>query len=57
MQEYDQLKELIAVAEEDIIKAEAGNRAAGTRVRRAMQDIKQIAQTVRVKILESRTEG
>jgi hypothetical protein len=55
MQEYEQLKVLVASAEEDIIKAQGGNKAAGTRVRKIMQDIKQSAQVVRVKILESRT--
>ena len=54
MQEYDHLKELVTQAEEDIIKAEGGNRAAGTRVRKAMQEIKQAAQNVRTKILEQR---
>ena len=55
MQEYEQLKVLVGSAEEDIVKAQGGNKAAGTRVRKIMQDIKQAAQVVRVKILESRT--
>ena len=55
MQEYETLKELVASAEEDIIKAEGGNKAAGTRVRKSMQDIKQAAQQVRIKILEKRS--
>ncbi|HPY77919.1 MAG TPA: hypothetical protein PLQ45_08765 [Anaerohalosphaeraceae bacterium] len=55
MQEYEKLKELVAAAEEDIIKAQGGNKAAGTRVRKSMQDIKQAAQEVRIKILEQRT--
>ena len=55
MLEYDRLKDLVAEVEEDIIKAEAGNKAAGTRVRKAMQDIKGVAQEVRIKILESRS--
>ncbi|MCK4627487.1 MAG: hypothetical protein KAT56_00715 [Sedimentisphaerales bacterium] len=56
MQEYDQLKDMVAAIEDDLTKAEGGNRAAGTRVRKAMQEIKQTAQTVRIKILESRSE-
>lgn len=56
MQEYEQLKEAVADISEDIIKAQGGNKAAGTRVRKAMQEIKQIAQGVRVKILETRSE-
>lgn len=57
MQEYDTLKRLIAEAEEDIQKAEGGNKAAGTRVRKTMQDIKNAAQDVRKKVLELRDEG
>lgn len=55
MLEYDQLKDLVAAVEDDIIKAEAGNKAAGTRVRKSMQDIKGVAQEVRIKILEARS--
>ena len=55
MQEYEKLKELVAAAEEDTIKAEGGNKAAGTRVRKSMQEIKQAAQEVRIKVLEQRT--
>ena len=54
MLEYDRLKELVAAAEDDVIKAEGGNKAAGTRVRKSMQEIKQSAQDVRTKILEQR---
>ena len=58
MQEYEDLKRLVEEAESDIKKAEGGNKAAGTRVRKQMQQIKQAAQTVRSKILEIRsTEG
>ena len=56
MQEYEQLKQMVAAAEEDIVKAQGGNKAAGTRVRKAMQEIKQAAQQVRIKILEGRTD-
>jgi hypothetical protein len=55
MQEYEQLKTLVAEIENDIAKAQGGNKAAGTRVRKQMQTIKQAAQTVRNKILEIRT--
>jgi hypothetical protein len=57
MEEFEQLKRLVAVAEEDLAKAEGGNKAAGTRVRKHMQDIKSAAQAVRVKILEMRDEA
>jgi len=57
VQEYETLKRLIAEAEDDIQKAEGGNKAAGTRVRKTMQDIKNAAQDVRKQILELRDDG
>jgi hypothetical protein len=54
MQEYETLKKLVVEAEEDVNKAEGGNKAAGTRVRKKMQEIKSAAQEVRKKILEGR---
>lgn len=55
MQEYEDLKRLVDEADADIRKAEGGNKAAGTRVRKQMQQIKQAAQTVRNKVLEIRS--
>jgi len=55
MQEYEDLKVLVAEIEADINKAEGGNKAAGTRVRKQMQKIKQSAQSVRSRILEVRS--
>ncbi len=54
MEEYNKLKQLVAEAEEDVLKALGGNKAAGTRVRKLMQDIKNTAQEVRKKVLEMR---
>jgi hypothetical protein len=54
MQEYEKLKTLVAEIEADMNKALGGNKAAGTRVRKQMQEIKQAAQLVRNKILEIR---
>lgn len=54
MQEYDTLKRLVTEAEDDVNKAIGGNKAAGTRVRKKMQEIKSAAQDVRKKILEGR---
>ncbi len=51
---YEQLKSMVAAVEDDVKKAAGGNRAAGTRVRKAMQDIKNVAQDLRVKVLEQR---
>jgi hypothetical protein len=54
MTEYEQLKRLVTEAEDDVNKAMGGNKAAGTRVRKKMQEIKSAAQEVRKKILEGR---
>jgi len=54
MQEYETLKRLVAEAEPDVQKAAGGNKAAGTRVRKKMQEIKAAAQDVRKRILEGR---
>jgi hypothetical protein len=55
MQEYEDLKMLIGEIEADVSKAEGGNKAAGTRVRKQMQKVKQAAQSVRNRILEIRS--
>jgi hypothetical protein len=57
MQEYENLKKLVEEAGEDIAKAEGGNKAASTRARKKMQEIKAAAQQVRIKILEGREEA
>jgi len=54
MPEYETLKRLVTEAEDDVAKAVGGNKAAGTRVRKKMQEIKSAAQDVRKKILEGR---
>jgi hypothetical protein len=54
LQEYEALKKLVEEAADDVSKAAGGNKAAGTRVRKKMQEIKAAAQEVRKKILEGR---
>ena len=54
MEEYQKLKQLINDVDDDVNKAIGGNKAAGTRVRKAMQDIKNMAQEVRKKVLDLR---
>jgi hypothetical protein len=56
VEEYERLKRLLEEIEEDIKKAVGGNKAAGTRVRKAMQDLKNGAQEVRKKVLELRSD-
>lgn len=56
-EEYQRLKDLVEDAADDVNKATGGNKAAGTRVRKKMQEIKDAAQTVRKKILEVRADA
>lgn len=54
MEAYDRLKQLVADCEEDVRKGAGGNKAAQTRARKAMQDIKSVAQDIRAGMLEAR---
>lgn len=54
MQSYETLKNLIEATADDVAKCAGGNKAAGTRVRKAMQDIKNAAQDVRKEVLTMR---
>ncbi len=54
MEAFEKLKTLIHSAEDDVAKARGGNKAAGTRVRKTMQEIKDAAQEVRKAVLEMR---
>ena len=56
MEAYDRLVKLVASAADDVDKAKGGNKAAGTRVRKIMQEVKQAAQDLRVGVLEFRGE-
>jgi len=57
MEQYEQLRQLVESVADDVKKATGGNKAAGTRVRKAMQDVKSAAQDVRKGILEIRSSG
>ena len=54
MDAYTQLRDMIAEAEDDVKKADGGNKAAGTRVRKKMQEVKNAAQDVRKLVLETK---
>ncbi len=56
MEQYEQLKRLVEDVSDDVAKAVGGNKAAGTRVRKTMQEIKNTAQEVRKQILDVRTK-
>jgi hypothetical protein len=55
IEEFESLRNLVDSASEDIQKASGGNKAAGTRVRKTMQDVKNAAQELRKRILETRS--
>ena len=53
MENFNKIKELILSAEEDAVKFfDANNGAAGTRLRKAMQESKALAQDIRKEVLE-----
>lgn len=47
MKVFQDLESLIASASEDDVKFEKGNAAAGTRLRKKMQEVKKLAQEIR----------
>ncbi len=57
MESYDRLVRIVEEIAEEVRKAEGGNKAAGTRVRKAMQDVKKAAQELRVGILDNRGDS
>ena len=51
---YDELQNIINDSQSDVTKFVEGNNSAGTRVRKAMQVVKQLAQDVRVEVQEQK---
>lgn len=54
MQKYENLKQLVAAMETDVQKFYNGNNAAGTRVRKHLQEIKRACQAMRDEVQEIR---
>jgi hypothetical protein len=55
---YAELTKLVSAMEQDFHKFFIqGNKAAGTRVRQSMQELKAFAQTVRAEVLSRKAEG
>ena len=52
--EIDQLQDVINDCQTDITKFVEGNNSAGTRVRKAMQTIKALAQGIRVEVQDQK---
>ncbi len=58
MSRIDQMKSLIEELEPDMRKFyEKGNKAAGTRARKQLQDIKKTAQEIRLEIQDMKNSG
>ena len=51
---YDNLQNVINDTQGDVTKFVGGNNSAGTRVRKAMQTIKNLCQNVRVEVQEQK---
>lgn len=55
MEQYNKLKDLVASLEEDFTKFYVKeNNAAGTRIRKGMQDLKKMAQDIRASVQEKK---
>lgn len=55
MEKFNELEALVANMKEDVVKFyEKGNKAAGVRVRKALQDVKALAQAIRVNVSEQK---
>ena len=52
--EFDQLQNVINDCQSDVTKFVEGNNSAGTRVRKAMQAVKQMAQNIRVEVQDQK---
>jgi len=54
--EFDELQNTINDCQSDITKFIEGNNSAGTRVRKAMQTIKSLAQGIRVEVQDQKNK-
>lgn len=58
MKRFEQLKELVDALEGDFAKFyDKENSAAGTRVRKGMQDLKNLAQEIRIEVQDIKNKG
>ena len=53
---FDELQDAINDCQSDVTKFVEGNNSAGTRVRKAMQTVKSLAQEVRVEVLDQKNK-
>lgn len=58
MSRLNEVKNLMTGLEEDLVKFyDKGNKAAGTRARKQLQDLKKLAQDIRVEIQNIKNQG
>jgi len=58
MEKFEELKAILASMDEDMTKFyEKDNKAAGVRVRKSLQDIKTLAQTMRLEVSTKNKEA
>ena len=53
---FDELQNTINDCQSDVTKFVEGNNSAGTRVRKAMQVVKQLAQNIRVEVQDQKNK-
>ena len=51
---FDKLQDVVNDCQTDVIKFVEGNNSAGTRVRKAMQAVKSLAQEVRIEVQDQK---
>jgi hypothetical protein len=58
MNQYEKLKQLVLGIEDDFVKFyEKENNAAGTRIRKGMQDLKVLAQEIRTEVQDIKNKS
>jgi hypothetical protein len=58
MNRFNQLKELVLSLEADFVKFyDKDNQAAGTRVRKGMQDLKNLSQEIRIEVQDVKNKA
>lgn len=58
MEKFEKVKELVSAIEADATKFyDGGNAAAGTRVRKAIQDLRVFAQEIRAEVTEKKNSA
>jgi hypothetical protein len=58
MNQFDNLYKHIKALEDDFVKFyDKGNKAAGTRIRKGMQELKELAQSIRLDVQNRKTNG